>query len=560
MTRPTAGDITVHRCVVRVVRQGGWSWGPDPESLVQQVIEALPELLAERFDARLAGEGPDVEITEPVRVSVLLGRSVGAGRFSLADMVVDPEVDVLADVVTVPVTSSDDGESIVDGRADGAWLAPTPAMLFGELAERGELAALLALLPDESLRVYVLALVEDAVSEPPAAIFDCVTAELARRLSVEAVAVSDLGLLVRSLSGSSATPDRVPTDDGAATDAVAARVEVAGAPAEAVGETRVSSVLPFLLAGPLARTGYLDAIGPALAGAGQLAQAPLFAAALAYKVLGDPARGWRHTNESHAAAAAFAGLESVPDLGDFADRVRHALPVLDGVLALSLCRGHDPADPLLVAGVDGGLLLVDTVGMFPIAWAPEVAGLLPHWAACGRPSVAVCDSPLPPSSLQDLASAGVRLVTNVRPLRGDPLSRAPWRTPLWTFGEPDIRLAADLPGHAGHLDELTRALFATRRAVPRAPDGALERSVGLAASLGLGMIAWMLWRDRETPDPVLALTRFADLEATVQYTRDAVRVKVPLGRRHTDLWRSGALADVPDVVWLGGRPLTFSGG
>jgi hypothetical protein len=37
-------------------------------------------------------------------------------------------------------------------------------------------------------------------------------------------------------------------------------------------------------------------------------------------------------------------------------------------------------------------------------------------------------------------------------------------------------------------------------------------------------------------------------------------VKVPLGRRHADLWRGGALADVPDVVWLGGRPLTFSGG
>jgi hypothetical protein len=56
------------------------------------------------------------------------------------------------------------------------------------------------------------------------------------------------------------------------------------------------------------------------------------------------------------------------------------------------------------------------------------------------------------------------------------------------------------------------------------------------------------------------LTRFADLEGTVRFTRDAVRVQVPLGRRHTDLWRGGALADVPDVVWLGGRTLTFSGG
>jgi hypothetical protein len=27
----------------------------------------------------------------------------------------------------------------------------------------------------------------------------------------------------------------------------------------------------------------------------------------------------------------------------------------------------------------------------------------------------------------------------------------------------------------------------------------VERSTALAASLGLGTIAWMLWRDRETP-------------------------------------------------------------
>jgi len=120
------------------------------------------------------------------------------------------------------------------------------------------------------------------------------------------------------------------------------------------------------------------------------------------------------------------------------------------------------------------------------------------------------------------------------------------------------RLAAELP--AGRLDELVQSLFVARRAVPLAPECALDRSVALAASLSLGVIAWQLWRDREVPDPVLALTRFADLECTVRFTRDAVRVKIPLGRRHTDLWQGGALADVPNVDWLGGRTLTFSGG
>lgn len=230
------------------------------------------------------------------------------------------------------------------------------------------------------------------------------------------------------------------------------------------------------------------------------------------------------------------------------------------MLALTLCRGHDPASPLLITGVDDGVLLVDAEGMFPIAWAPAVAGLLPHWQACGSPPVLVCESPLPPSCLRDLASAGVQLVTNVRPLRDDPLIRVPWRTPLWTFGVVDPRLAAALPAHTNRVNDLVDALFVKRRALPLASDHALEHSVTLAASLALGMTAWNLWHERETPDPVLALTRFADLEATIKFTRDTVRVLLPLGRRHADLMRSGALADVPNVVWLGGRTLTFSGG
>jgi hypothetical protein len=330
---------------------------------------------------------------------------------------------------------------------------------------------------------------------------------------------------------------------------------------EARGETQVWSVLPFLLAGPLARIGYLDAIGPALAGVDMVEEAPLFAAALAYKVLSVTARGWRQDERDSVAAAAFAGLEPpLPDLARFAQRVQTALPVLDSVLALSLARGHDPAEPLLIMGVADQLLLAEAQGMFPIAWASDVAGLLPHWRACGRPPVLVCASPLPPKCLWDLAAAGVRFMTDVRPLRGDPVSRLSWRTPMWTAGLPDLSLAAALPDHASRLGELVRALVVERRAVPLADDRALERSVTLAAALGLGTIAWMLWRDRETPDPVLALTRFADLEASVRFTADAVRVRVPLGRRHSDLLRAGLLSDVPDVAWLGGRTLTFSGG
>ncbi|WP_370961955.1 hypothetical protein [Amycolatopsis sp. cg9] len=572
MSAPPGGEITVHRCVVRVVRRGGWSWGPDPRALVQRVLDALPELLAARFGDLLDGDGPDLEITEPVRLSVRLS-APGTGGTGLAasSLVLGPATPAggtPSEPVSIPLpvkTSSRPApeSSTVDALGELPSFAPvaagpTVAALFRELAARDELAALLALLPGETVRKFLAALLSESAGEragpsaaepgstaaadlpgPAGELAVELAAELARRLSLPrapATRAEIAGLVGAPAAGTTPAGGTAP---GAASPTP-----------RPAGETRVGSVLPFLLAGPLARTGYLDAIGPALADG-----APLFAAALAYKVLGAPQRGWRRTPADDLAAATFAGLETVPDLTAFAREAGPALPVLDGVLALSLCRGHDPADPLLIAGVDGGLLLVDAQGLFPVAWAATAAGLVPHWVTCGRPPVLVRDGALPPSGLRDLAAAGVRFLTDARPLRDDPLTRLRWRTPLWTTGGVEPRLAARFP--AERLDELVRVLFVEHRAVPPAGDRALERSVSLAASLALGMIAWQLW---EGESPVRALTTFADLEATVRFTRDAVRVKIPLGRRHADLWQGGALTDVPDVVWLGGRTLTFSGG
>jgi hypothetical protein len=538
-------EIIVQNCTVTVARRGGWSWGPDPDGLVQLVLDALPDLIESRIVAQLASDGeiagavladdgPDIEITEPVTVTVRLGQGDWPGSTPL-EVAVSPVRVVEPDV---PSEAGSFEESLV---ASSSWSPQSVTGLFGELAERGDLEPLLALLPEQSLVVYLRALLmrdSPNVSDVASRLFT----ELARRGVGSASSPDELARLLDSKSSSVLDPPRADLP-------------------EARGDTQVWSVLPFLLAGPLARIGYLDAIGPALAGVDMAEEAPLFAAALAYKVLGATARGWRHEERDTVAAAAFAGLSPpLPDLTGFARRVRPALPVLDAVLALSLARGHDPGEPLLIMGVADQLALVDAHGMFPIAWASDVAGLLPHWLACGRPPVLVCDSPVPPRCLWDLAAAGVRFMTDVRPLRGDPVSRLSWRTPLWTAGLPDLGLAAALPDHASRLGRLMRALVVERRAVPLAEDGALERSVTLAAALGLGTIAWMLWRDRETPDPVLALTRFADLEASVRFTADAVRVRVPLGRRHSDLLRCGLLSDVPDVAWLGGRTLTFSGG
>ncbi|MEU0791162.1 hypothetical protein ABZ342_13930 [Amycolatopsis sp. NPDC005961] len=550
----TAGGITVHHCAVRVVRRGGWSWGPDPRGLLQRVLDALPDLLAAEFGEHLTGDGPDLEVTEPVRLSVRLAAR-GTSGLEPAGLVLERVAGADPVPPAAPVSAPPPAQSTMDATADVSVVGDVPAsavaVLFEELAARDELAALLALLPEEAVRTYLAALLAEVDSErafSPGPVAE-LAAELARRRVLPEPPTTPAELLGLLETHARESGEQAATPVGGRTSG-----DVAAVP-RPTGETRVGSVLPFLLVGPLARTGYLDAIGPALSGADLLGDAPLFAAALAYQVLGEPHRGWRRTPEDETAAATFAGLESVPDLTAFARQAAPALPVLDGVLALSLCRGHDPGDPLLVTGVDDGLLLVDAAGLFPIAWSSTVEGLLPHWEACGRPPVLVRDGPLPSACLRELAAAGVRFLTDARPLRDDPVSRLSSRTPLWTTGGVEPRLAAELP--AGPLDDLARTLFGGHRAVPRAEDHALDHTAALAASLSLGMISGRLWGG-ETP--VLARTRFADLEATVRFTRDAVRVRIPLGRRHADLDRGGALADVPDVVWLGGRTLTFSGG
>jgi len=60
-------DSLIHRCTLRVVRRGGWSWGPDPKRFIEEVIRAFPALLARKL-SELLPEGEDREFAAPVRI------------------------------------------------------------------------------------------------------------------------------------------------------------------------------------------------------------------------------------------------------------------------------------------------------------------------------------------------------------------------------------------------------------------------------------------------------------------------------------------------------------
>src|SRR5262245_47115839 len=66
-------DVVIHRCRVRVLRRGGWSWGPTPRELVNEVLRWLPQVLAARFGAETAEAG-DTEIHELMRIIIPLKR------------------------------------------------------------------------------------------------------------------------------------------------------------------------------------------------------------------------------------------------------------------------------------------------------------------------------------------------------------------------------------------------------------------------------------------------------------------------------------------------------
>jgi hypothetical protein len=337
-------------------------------------------------------------------------------------------------------------------------------------------------------------------------------------------------------------------------------------------EVAVASALPFLLLGPLTRLGYMPTLNAVLEAADLLPHMHVFATALAYKVLAPPERGWQRHPSTVLAAASFAALAapvSEPALAAFAQHVSPHLSPLDAVLTETLTTGHNSQQPLLLyrTAPTEGLLLVDVEGIFPIAWAD---GPEPFWlllTRCPGSLLLVPQATADPLLLSQLHGAQWRFVTDApatrhehwRALRHPPSGRW-WTNDTSTPASQLIKAAQLLADSAEETAILWHALAVQRPLIASAPHSAFDRSLTLAAALALGTIAWTLWRDREPVAPHLALTRFCDLDARVRFSRDAVRVCLPLGRRYLDLHAHGLLEDVPDVPWFDGRVLQFSGG
>ena len=336
----------------------------------------------------------------------------------------------------------------------------------------------------------------------------------------------------------------------------------------------VVSALPFLLLGPLAHTGYLKTLAAVMEAAEMIDDLPLFATALANKVLDPPGRGWRRTEAMRSAAATLAGLEdpiAEPELVDFARRISPHLSPLEAVLSGALIAGHDANRPLLLLRTDPdsgrGFLLLDTEGVFPIAFSADLNGLRPVLMRLASSIVLIPRTAAAPEVLGWFDHEGVCFITDAMPGRGESwrmLRRRPlerwWTNDGATPGSSLVQVAPAMEQAAADARLVWQSLAIDRPGITLAKDATLDRHLTMAAAVALGSMAWELWRHREPTAPHLALERFRDLDARVHFSSDSVRVGLPLGRRFSDLRDHGLLDDVTTVPWFAGRTLSFTSG
>jgi hypothetical protein len=339
-------------------------------------------------------------------------------------------------------------------------------------------------------------------------------------------------------------------------------------------EVKVPSALPFLLLNPLSRMGYFAALAAVLESAHLESDAALFAAALAVKVLEPPERGWRRSPISVLAASTFAGRRAAVTEDAIADCARRIAPhtaAVDLVLTDALIAGHTAGQPVLLLRPDpasaAGVLLVDVEGCFPLAFGDNPVSLRPILKRLDASAVLLSREVATPQTLCDLHAAGLCWIADVQPTRHEHwqrvqqgTSRFGWTNSSAPQSEPVLSAARMLAGANEEAESLRQQLILARPGVIRAPSPHLDRSVTLAAGVGIGTIAWTLWRERGATSPVLALERYADLEARVRFDDSSVVVTLPLGRRHQELHAAGLLAPVSDVPWLDGRLVEYRGG
>ena len=335
---------------------------------------------------------------------------------------------------------------------------------------------------------------------------------------------------------------------------------------------RVNSVLPFLILGPLSQIGFLDTLSVSLSAAELSDFAPVFATALAYKVLEPPKKGWMRSTACRDNAAAAAGSDEPIDdsiLSELDRWSHHFTSPLKQSLAEIVLEGHEPGEPFVLsqAGTPSSdrWLLSETTGLFSIALTDSLHEALDLIREHDNCPILVEQRAATADTLRTIHEFQSHFVVDVPPTRGE--QWRPLRTRVgkfWTNRSDAKGLATGMlrqfEPSMKMAEQLRTDFVDSRVSLSGDHHSDVEDTLTLAATIALSQIAWTLWKDFEPTSPSLSLYRFADLDGRIEFRDDAVRVIIPLGQRAFDLEEHGLLQDVLNVPWLDGRPLEFSKG
>ncbi|HEY6033642.1 MAG TPA: hypothetical protein VIV58_05260 [Kofleriaceae bacterium] len=607
-------DVVVHRCELRIRRTSGWSWGATPDELIAAATRAIPRLLAAKLPELAVPAGETIVIDRPIVVKLTATArqlaALGDGATpapEIAALRAKIEAEVAAAVAQAvardgvsaaapPAIAYEPGASRATPNAENAELAADEAPRRAARAwwRSGTIDAVLARLePAALVRLCWLLLGDEPSDAEPAEELVATFARLAQRYTTApapgldgmrrrvALAAGVIDVLPRIAQPQlRALLDRyVPIEATAPVAERSARTESVGGDTTGdvrardratvlarvdapVRELEIRSALPFLLLASLHHAGWLESAAGLLALHDCEADAFALAAGLAATVLDPLERGWSRPAADRLALAVFCG-RSQPildaEIAAAANRLQPIFAPLDASLRGVLARARRPV-PLALWRDDRGWYLIDLDGTVVLA-AGEV---LPDVLLAAPPAlVIVPERCAQPATLEQLDYANLEFVTPAPPGRGEMLrSFAGTGGRLYTndTATPAGKLAA-LTAHLDHalaLVEEVIEVLSERPAVPRDPSTAFAATCQLAATAALADLGTRLF-PAESTTPVLALTRFRDLDARVWFEQDRVRVRVPLGRRHAELMHHGVLGELA-VPWLPGRMIDLGGG
>lgn len=602
--------LRIRYCRLRLVRHGGWSWGPDRRRLLEQATHRLPAWLMQALAAQLADHDDDVTVAHlqlriPIRMAELTALapadadgSVSAAPAALAARARTILAHALANLPGQPSILSMPAPALAAAMpadvaipfpvldvltawhrtgalaqrfaaADGATLAAWVQALLDEMAQQAATGALHAQLDAVSpVLAQIVDLLEDAASNTPALI-QSVDRLLQSLAAPPRSASNDTGQPAAPATAS-APPDAARREQRRAEHAVmnvlrtpAMRPRTAPLRQPQRVPVAVDSVLPFIVMGILARRGYFAGLRAALASAALLDQSFCFAAAMAYKLAPPPRGGWARSAATHRVAAVMCGQDEPPDNASMARFLRGFSSTCAPLDASLLTPGRKAPGVLVDVTQSGFWAVLDIASSQPLAWCADsaavlrLAELLPGrlwWLAPGA-----TESPLP----RKLADRRLGVVAF-----GPAPTVHGWRAAgegLWT-NEPllrrhGLRLQRTFDDARDVLTRTDTALMTHRPLLLPAASVTTpaEGSITLAVCTALGELAHILWQGREATHPLLALERFADFGGTVSIEDERVLVRPVLGRRFMDLNGHGMLRDIAGVPWWPGRRVEFAG-